>query len=77
MGAWTAHDQDEARGEHEDRDADLEQALMKSWRLGSGSEGIADQLRTTIAALRVEAQFADQAKLPPMKGPHVPEGCQA
>jgi ABC-type transporter Mla subunit MlaD len=41
----------------------LEQALAEVMTTRQRLEGIADQLRTTIAALRVEVQLADRAKL--------------
>ena len=41
----------------------LEQALAEVMVTRQRLEGIADQLRTTIAALRVEVQLADRAKL--------------
>ena len=41
----------------------LEQALAEVMATRQRLEGIADQLRTTIAALRVEVQLADRAKL--------------
>ena len=41
----------------------LEQALAEVMATRQRLEGIADQLRTTISALRVEVQLADRAKL--------------
>ena len=41
----------------------LEQALAEVMATRQRLDGIADQLRTTIAALRVEVQLADRAKL--------------
>ena len=41
----------------------LEQALVEVMATRQQLDGIADQLRTTISALRVEVQLADRAKL--------------
>ena len=41
----------------------LEQALAEVMATRQRLDGIADQLRTTISALRVEVQLADRAKL--------------
>ena len=41
----------------------LEQALTEVVATRQRLDGIADQLRTTISALRVEVQLADRAKL--------------
>ena len=41
----------------------LEQALAEVVATRQRLDGIADQLRTTISALRVEVQLADRAKL--------------
>ena len=63
MGAWTAHDQDEARGGNMKTEMQtLEQALAEVVATRQRLDGIADQLRMTISALRVEVQLADRAK---------------